>query len=95
MLWDTMRIVWLHCFWKRAGRIIMPEIIILSEYIAWREQRNQVFACVYMVVNIQKSNCRHTSNKSDTLVGNKLVFHSDVVGASPVGDAPSTSSFLT
>ena len=30
-----------------------------------------------------------------TLVGNKLVDHSDVVGTSPVGAAPSTSSFLT
>ena len=34
-----------------------------------------------------------TSNISGTLVGNKLVDHSDVVGASPVGAAPTTSSF--
>ena len=32
---------------------------------------------------------------SSTLVGNKLVDHSDVVGASPVGTAPTTSSFST
>ena len=28
-------------------------------------------------------------------VGNKIVDHSDVVGASPVGAAPTTSSFST
>ena len=32
---------------------------------------------------------------SRTLVGNKIVDHSDVVGASPVGAAPTTSSFST
>ena len=36
----------------------------------------------------QISNIRHT------LVVNKIVDHSDVVGASPVGAAPTTSSFL-
>ena len=36
-----------------------------------------------------------TSNIRHTLVGNKLVDHSDVVGASPIGTAPTTSSFLT
>ena len=30
-----------------------------------------------------------------TLVGNKIVDHSDAVGASPVGAAPTTSSFST
>ena len=38
---------------------------------------------------------RKTSNISRILVGNKIVGHSDVVGASPVGAAPTTSSFLT
>ena len=36
---------------------------------------------------------RKTSNISHTLVGNKIVDNSDVVGASPVGAAPTTSSF--
>ena len=35
-----------------------------------------------------------TSNISHTLVGSKIVDHSDVAGASPVGTAP-TSSFST
>ena len=36
-----------------------------------------------------------TFNISRPLVGNKIVDHSDVVGASHVGTAPTTSSFLT
>ena len=38
---------------------------------------------------------RKTSNISRTLVGNKIVDDSDVVGASPVGAAPTTSSLST
>ena len=38
---------------------------------------------------------RKTSNIRGTLVGNKIVDHSDVVGASPVGAPPTTSSFST
>ena len=40
-------------------------------------------------------NYRKTSNISRTLVGNKIVHNSDVVGASPVGAGPTTSSFST
>ena len=40
-------------------------------------------------------NYRKTSNIRRTLVGNKVVDHSDVVGASPAGAAPTTSSFST
>ena len=36
---------------------------------------------------------RQVSNISGTLVGYKIVDHSDVVGASPVGAAPTTSLF--
>ena len=36
-----------------------------------------------------------TSNISRTLVSNYIVDHSDVVGASPVGAAPTTFSFST
>ena len=34
---------------------------------------------------------KKTSNISRTLVGNKIADHSDVVGASPIGAAPTTS----
>ena len=37
---------------------------------------------------------RKTSNMSRTFV-DKIIDHSDVVGASPVGAAPATSSFTT
>ena len=36
-----------------------------------------------------------TSNISHTRVGDTIVDHSDVVGASPVGTTPTTSSFST
>ena len=39
------------------------------------------------------SRYRQTSNIRRTLIGSKLVGHSDVDGASPVGAAPTTSSF--
>ena len=42
-----------------------------------------------------KTNYRQVSNISRTVVGNKIVDHSDVVGASPAGAAPTTSSFST
>ena len=42
------------------------------------------------------SNVYHqTSNISHTLMGNKIADHLDVAGASPVGAAPTTSSFST
>ena len=38
---------------------------------------------------------RQTPNINGTLIDNKIVDHSDVVGASPVGAVPTTSSFST
>ena len=38
---------------------------------------------------------RQVSNIRRTFVGNQIVDHSDVIGASPVGAAPTTSSFST
>ena len=45
--------------------------------------------------NPYQSRYRQTFNIKHTLVGNKIVDHPDVVGASPVGAAPTTSSFST
>ena len=53
---------------------------------------NTCIAIHNMTVN---KDYRKTSNISHTLVGNKIVDNSDVVGASPVGAAPTTSSFST
>ena len=41
------------------------------------------------------STYRQVSNIRRTFAGYKIVDHSDVVGASPVGAAPTTSSFST
>ena len=38
---------------------------------------------------------RQVSNIIRILVGNDIFYHSDVVGASPVGAAPTTSPFST
>ena len=57
---------------------------------------NDTFYCYYLCIMFQMQ-CDYCqiSNISGTLVGNKLVDRSDVVGASSVGTAPTTSSFLT
>ena len=44
------------------------------------------------IVNLNDRNYREVSNISHTLVDNKIVDHSDLVGASPVGAAPTTSA---
>ena len=43
----------------------------------------------------RKPDYRQVSNISRAVVGNKIVDNSDVVGASPVGAAPTTSSLST
>ena len=51
--------------------------------------------CDFFLLECIESVYHKTSNIRRTLVGNKIVDHSDVVGASPVGAAPTTSSFST
>ena len=48
-----------------------------------------------IVRSLIKYHDHETSNTSRMFVCNKIVDHSDVVGTSPVGTAPITSSFLT
>ena len=50
---------------------------------------------LFPVAPFSKRDYRKVSNIRRTLVGNKIVDHSDVVGALPVGAAPTTSSFST
>ena len=58
----------------------------LSELLAWaRDPTPFLFEIVYTLKPLIE----------DTFVGNKIVDHSDVAGASPVGAAPTTSSFST
>ena len=49
----------------------------------------------YFLISTHIHMYRKTSNISRTLVGNKIVDNSDVIGASPVGAAPTTSSLST
>ena len=50
---------------------------------------------LFIIHAVHLETYRKTSNISRTLVGNEIVDNSDVVGASPVGAAPTTSSFST
>ena len=49
----------------------------------------------HQVISSYGNDYHQTSNIRCTLVGDKIVNHSGVVGASPVGTAPTTSSFST
>ena len=48
-----------------------------------------------IVINQINSIYRQTSNINHTFVGNKIVDYWYVVGASPIGAAPTTPSFST
>ena len=52
-----------------------------------------LFYRVVFDLNHAIQDCIQFSNIIRTLVGNKFVDYSDVVGASPIGVAPATSSF--
>ena len=48
------------------------------------------------IYNKKLSSIYHkVSNIKHTLTGYKIIDHSDVVGTSPIGTAPTTSSFST
>ena len=65
---------------------------ISSYYLEFCMYSVNAFCVCNLCVN---HNYRQVSNISRTLAGFKIVDHSDVVGASPVGVAPTTSSFST
>ena len=66
-------------------------------YGKWpRERCNSLWSHNWVQrINVLWSIYRQTSNISCTLVGYKILDHSDVVGASPVGAASNTSLFST
>ena len=66
---------------------------ILKFLITFKQQTyNLISSFTYEVSTTNFIYCQ-TSNISDTLVGNKLVDHSDVYRALPINNAPTTSSF--
>ena len=80
--------------------IVLRNLLLISEargillIKAWiHGRRTQVFAWQEGVDMIDSYH--QTSKISGTLLGNKIVGHSDVVGTSPVGATPTTYSFST
>ena len=67
-----------------------PTTIATSQWLQYNAFRLTSCVCAYT-----KDDYRQVSNIRRNLVGNQIVDHSDVVGASPVGGAQSTSSFST
>ena len=57
--------------------------------------KGEIGTSLYITRQSRKLKYRKTSNISRTFVGNNIVDNPDVVGASPVGAAPTTSSFST
>ena len=53
------------------------------------------FVSNFVSASMRFAEYRQVSNIRRTYVGNEIVDHSDVVGASPVGATPTTSSFST
>ena len=91
------------CIWKRHD----AQSNVLCSYSLWllrfNHMRLRCFVGIGVIVwwlqfqwrNSEECEHRQISNIRRTLVANKIVDHSDVVGASPVGAAPTTSSFST
>ena len=75
-------------FHKDNNRITCPYPIVVAQLVPVNKMGSWDVA-------VDRYHCRQTSYVSGTLVCNEIVEHSDVVGASPVGTAPTTSSFLT
>ena len=68
-------------------------IIDYNESTTYVEPRSWALGSISKCSKGRNITYRKTSNISRTLLGNKIVENSDVVGASPVGAAPITSSF--
>ena len=84
--------VWNHCsfiqiwFWSQV--VLFHNDPVLFHIMPWGQTGNNAVSWPILVY-------RKTSNISRTSVGNIIVDNSDVVGAPPVGAAPTTSSFST
>ena len=80
----------------RSNKPTFPfELIFLWLLFCELKHRNYVHICKLAVVHNRNHRYRQVSNIRRTLVGNKIVDNSDVVGASPVGAAPTKSSLST
>ena len=81
---SVQRSVW----WK-------PRQLYVGMLACSKLKSNKLYKIFFKISFLCTRNYRKVSNIRRTLVGKKIVDHSDVVGASPVGAAPTTSSFST
>ena len=94
---------------KSARHLKIDRHSVNQHIYVYKYEYTYMYEYIYIYRNIAQSPCSQghqqrfwkkktylqTSNGSRTLVGNTIVDHSDVVGASPVGTAPTTPSFST
>ena len=89
--------IWIRAQSKEITRDLIIELVIM-DYL-WVQGKAFILSWDEIFINQTTLtvwvNYPKTSNISRTLVGNEIVDHSDVVGASPVGAAPTSSSFST
>ena len=62
-----------------------------SNWICHRSEETLLLTTAMCITHGCNKEYHQTSNIRHTLVGDKIVDHSDVVGASPVGAAPTPS----
>ena len=85
---------------RRPLNLILTHSLTGAECRQGISSHNVIFLWIlyhwhHQLMNMVWDNYRKTSNIRHTLGGNKIVDHSDVVGASNVSPAPTTSSFST
>ena len=85
---------------SHAVIFIMITILVMHDkglFIAYNTQRDYWWHsdAINCVSTDKELAYRKTTNIKPTLVRNKIIDHSDVVEASPVGASPTTSSFST
>ena len=95
----------LRCFILRVyykidyNRCDIKAHVLLDTLQIWHVTLVIIIGTTVLVPYLQVSNLfedyHQVSNIRRTLVGNKIVDNSDLVGASPVGATPTTSSFST
>ena len=82
-------------FLKVKSIKLYGEYLPQKKYKRWHSTWKAPQSAVKQRPFISKMNYHKKSNISRTFVGHKIVDNSGVVGASPVGAAPTTSSFST
>ena len=91
--------------WAGVAACLCTHESVIVVFISWGGRQHTLFYFIHGIMSPLMTSKRwssHTdsiyrqvSNIRRTLVVNQIVDHSDVVGASPVGAAPTTSSFST